>query len=193
MLLENLKNTRIILGSKSPRRQDLLGGLEIEFEIRVPEVEEIHPPDLQREHVARFLAALKADSMREDLKNDELLITSDTIVYIGEDMLEKPTDRSDAIRMLKRLSNNTHTVITAVALTSTEKQKVFHDETTVVFETLDDDEIEHYVDKYTPFDKAGSYGVQEFIGYIGIGSITGSYFNVMGLPLHKLYRELKQW
>jgi septum formation protein len=193
MLLPNLENTKIVLASKSPRRQGLLGGLELEFEIRTLEVEEVYPPDLQREDVPRYLAKLKADAMKPTMAADELIITSDTIVYLDNEIIEKPADRSEAIEMVSRLSGNTHTVITAVALTSNKQQKVFHDETIVEFEELSQEEIEHYIDNYEPYDKAGSYGVQELIGYIGIKSITGSYFNVMGLPLHRLYQELKLW
>lgn len=193
MLLQNLQQTKIILASRSPRRQALLGGLEIEFEIRTPEVEEVYPSDLKREEVPLFLAKLKADSMRRELADDELLITSDTIVFIDEEILEKPADRDEAISMVSRLSGTTHTVITAVALTSSTRQTAFFDETEVTFMDLDHEEIEHYIDNYQPYDKAGSYGVQELIGYIGIKSITGSYFNVMGLPLHRLYDELKRW
>lgn len=193
MLLQNLQQTKIILASKSPRRQALLGGLEVDFEIRTPEVEEVYSSDLKREEVPLYLAKLKADSMKNNLGDDELLITSDTIVYIDDEILEKPTDRDEAIEMVSRLSGNTHTVITAVALTSKEKQSAFHDETEVTFMDLTRAEIEHYIDNYEPYDKAGSYGVQELIGYIGIRSMTGSYFNVMGLPLHRLYEELKAW
>lgn len=180
----------IILASKSPRRQHLLKELGFEFEIITKEVEEVYPPELKKEQVAIFLSELKAKAFKGDLKENDLIITSDTIVCLGEDIIGKPINREDAINMLGKLSGNSHEVITAVTLLSKEKQHTFYDLTEVYFKTLTSEEIEYYIDNYQPFDKAGSYGVQEWIGYIAIEKINGSYYNVMGLPVKKLYEEL---
>tara|TARA_B100000809_G_C15137026_1_gene531082 strand:+ start:1588 stop:2172 length:585 start_codon:yes stop_codon:yes gene_type:complete len=180
----------IILASKSPRRQNLLKELGFDFEIKTKEIEEIYPPELQREHVALFLSELKASAFIEDLKENDLIITSDTIVCLGDEIIGKPKGREDAIKMLGKLSGNKHEVITAVTLLSKEKQHTFFEETAVYFKPLTSPEIEYYVDNYQPFDKAGSYGIQEWIGYIGIEKIIGSYFNVMGLPVKRVYEEL---
>lgn len=180
----------IILASKSPRRQSLLKELGIDFEIKTKEVEEIFPPELKREQVAVYLSELKAKAFSEDLKEKDLVITSDTIVCLGEEIIGKPTDRQDAIDMLGKLSGNKHEVITAVTLLSNQKKKTFYEVTEVYFKALSSSEIEYYIDNYKPFDKAGSYGIQEWIGYIAIEKINGSYFNVMGLPVKRVYEEL---
>ena len=180
----------IILASKSPRRQNLLKELGFDFEIKTKEIEEIYPPELKRENVALFLSELKASAFVDDLKENDLIITSDTIVCLGNEIIGKPKGREDAIEMLGKLSGNKHEVITAVTLLSKEKQHTFHEETEVYFKPLTTPEIEYYVDNYQPFDKAGSYGIQEWIGYIGIEKIIGSYFNVMGLPVKRVYEEL---
>lgn len=180
----------IILASKSPRRQNLLKELGFDFEIKTKEIEEIYPPELKRENVALFLSELKALAFVDDLKENDLIITSDTIVCLGNEIIGKPKGRDDAIEMLGKLSGNKHEVITAVTLLSKEKQHTFYEETEVYFKPLTIPEIEYYVDNYQPFDKAGSYGIQEWIGYIGIEKIIGSYFNVMGLPVKRVYEEL---
>jgi septum formation protein len=190
LLKQSLEGRKIILASKSPRRQELLKGLEIDFEIRVKEVDESFDPSLKGAEVARFLARMKASAFLSSLNEDEILITSDTTVCLGDEILNKPADRDEAVSMLSKLSGQTHSVVSAVALTSTSKQVIFHDETSVHFRELTLEEIEHYVDHYRPFDKAGSYGIQDFIGFIGVDKMSGSYYTVMGLPLHLLYQEL---
>ncbi len=180
----------IILASKSPRRQNLLKELGFDFEIRTKEIEEVYSSELKREEVAVYLSELKASAFTDQLNDNDLVITSDTIVCLKEEIIGKPTDREDAIQMLGKLSSNKHEVITAVTLLSKEKQHTFYEVTEVYFKTLTLAEIEYYIDNYQPFDKAGSYGIQEWIGYIGIEKIVGSYFNVMGLPVQKLYNEL---
>jgi septum formation protein len=180
----------IILASKSPRRQNLLKELGYDFEIRTKEIEEVYPPELKRENVALYLSGLKAEAFFDDLKSTDLIITSDTIVCLGDEIIGKPKDKQDALNMLRKLSDNKHEVITAVTLLSKEKRTSFFTETEVYFKELTSTEIEYYVDKYQPYDKAGGYGIQEWIGYIGIQKIVGSYFNVMGLPVHQLYEEL---
>lgn len=190
MLLNNLIGRKVILASKSPRRVELLKGLEIEFEVRGTDVEEVYPPALQREEVPRYLSRLKAESLLSNLAYDDVLITADTIVYLGNKVVEKPLDEPDAERMLMELSGRKHTVITAVTVVSRGKDLTFHDESEVWFAELKPDEIRHYVANYKPLDKAGAYGVQDFIGYIGVERIEGSYFNVMGLPVHRLWRVL---
>jgi len=180
----------IILASKSPRRQNLLKELGFNFDIKTKEIEEIYPPELQKEAVAVFLSELKASAFKKDLADNDLVLTSDTIVCLADEIIGKPTDRADAIKMLGKLSGNRHEVITAVTLLSKEKQHTFYDVTAVYFKELSLQEIEYYIDKYEPFDKAGSYGIQEWIGYIGIEKINGSYFNVMGLPVKRVYAEI---
>jgi septum formation protein len=189
MVAKNI-SWNIILASKSPRRQNLLKELGFEFEIKTKEIEEIYPPELQKEAVAVFLSELKASAFKQDLNTNDLVLTSDTIVCLADEIIGKPTDRSDAIKMLGKLSGNKHEVITAVTLLSKDKQHTFYDVTEVHFKELTRSEIEYYIDKYEPFDKAGSYGIQEWIGYIGIEKINGSYFNVMGLPVKRVYDEI---
>jgi septum formation protein len=189
MVAKNI-SWNIILASKSPRRQNLLKELGFEFEIKTKEIEEIYPPELQKEAVAVFLSELKASAFKQDLNANDLVLTSDTIVCLADEIIGKPTDRADAIKMLGKLSGNKHEVITAVTLLSKEKKRTFYDVTEVHFKELTLSEIEYYIDKYEPFDKAGSYGIQEWIGYIGIEKINGSYFNVMGLPVKRVYDEI---
>jgi septum formation protein len=193
MILANLSDKKLVLASKSPRRQQLLAGLDIHFEVKTKDVPEIYPPALQREEIPRYLSRLKADAFRSELADNEIIITSDTIVYLDGKVIEKPTDSEDAKEMLRKLSGKCHTVITAVTLMSTEHSMTFHDETNVWFKPLSEDEIAYYVNRYSPLDKAGAYGVQEFIGYIGVTRMEGSYFNVMGLPLHRLYEALQNF
>ena len=188
MLQEKLKDKNIILGSKSPRRQNLLGGLDIEFSIQIQDVDEDFSEDLIREEIPVYLAELKASEF--NLTEKDILITSDTTVFLNGNLMNKPQDRNESFQMISNLSGNQHTVITGVCLTSKNKKKSFFVETEVHFNKLTVEEINYYIDKYQPFDKAGSYGIQEWIGYIGIKKIDGCFFNVMGLPLNKLYQEL---
>lgn len=192
-MLDNLKNYRIVLASNSPRRKELLAGLGLEYVTRVlPDVDESFPRELEGGDIPAYIAREKADSYRPTLAEDELLITADTIVWLDGEVLGKPADRADALRMLRRLSGQAHEVYTGVCLTTTRWQRSFTSRTEVRFSTLDEEEITWYVDHYRPFDKAGAYGVQEWIGYVGVEHIAGSYFNIMGLPVQRLYRELKK-
>ena len=187
-----LSNYRIILGSKSPRRRELLGGLDLPFEVRdIAGVEEDYPAELPGTMVPLFLSCKKAAAFRPNLAADELLITADTIVWIDGHVLGKPAGAEEAVAMLRQLSGRTHEVITGVCLATDSKQRAFSTTTRVRFAELTDDEINYYVAKYRPFDKAGSYGIQEWIGYIGVEAIDGSFYNVMGLPVQRLFQELK--
>jgi len=187
-----MKKYHIILASNSPRRRDLLAGLDIPFEVRVlPDIEENYPKGLSVNEIPEYIAAEKADAYRAQMADDELIITADTVVILGQEALGKPTDADDACRMLRMLSGRTHQVTTGVCLTTKEQQKHFSVTTNVTFGTLTEEEIHHYVTKYKPFDKAGAYGIQEWIGYIGVTGLEGSYYNVMGLPIQRIYTELK--
>lgn len=189
---DHLKDYRIFLASRSPRRYSLLSQAGIPFTVWLKEdVSEDYPPELIPSDVAVFLARLKASVYRNELGPKDILITADTIVVLGSRILGKPADRTHAIMMLNELSGKPHEVITGVCLTSVAKETVFISVTTVWFDHLDQSEIEEYVDEFNPYDKAGSYGIQEWIGYMGIHRIEGSYFNVMGLPIHQLYKELQ--
>jgi septum formation protein len=190
MLNEKFKNHKIILASGSPRRQQFLKELDIDFEIRLKEIEEIYPDQLQAEEITDFLAKLKASAFENDLQDNEVLITSDTIVWLENKALGKPIDASHAVKMLTEMSGKTHKVITSVCIKTAQKELVFHDETLVTFAKLTLKEIEYYLNIYKPFDKAGSYGIQEWIGLVAIEKIEGSYTNVVGFPTHKLYKEL---
>ncbi len=191
VLKEKLGNTKIILASKSPRRHKLMKALGIEFTVKPADVEEHYPPHLRREQIPVFLAGLKAEAFPQDqIAEDELVITADTIVWLNDAVLTKPGNREDAVRILRKLSGNMHEVYSGVCLKSHHKVKSFSASSEVYFRKLKDEEIEFYVDEYKPFDKAGAYGIQEWIGYIGIEKISGSFFNVMGLPTQKLYDEL---
>lgn len=190
----NIQDYHILLGSNSPRRRELLAGLDLNFEVKViPGLEEHYPPTLQPEEIPVFLARQKAEAYIPTLSDKTLLITADTIVWNQNKVIGKPKDRKDAIQMLQSLSGHEHHVVTGVCLTTTKKQKAFSVVSTVKFAALTDEEISYYVDKYRPFDKAGAYGIQEWIGYIGVESINGSFYNVMGLPVQRLYQELKKF
>lgn len=194
MVLENLKGKRILLASKSPRRQYLLKELGIDFEVVDNfQDDESYPEELPIEEIPVFLAKKKADNYNELLDDDCILITADTIVWCNNRVMNKPGSYDEAYQMLYSLSDNKHTVITGVCLRSAEKETTFIATTDVFFTKLSDGEIEYYLMKFKPFDKAGAYGIQEWIGYIGIEKIEGSYFNVMGLPVQKVYTELKKF
>jgi len=193
MILSHLKERSIILGSGSPRRKLLLEGLCIPFRVESKNVEELYDESLQREEIPRFLSELKANAFEKELSPSDLLITSDTTVFLGDRILNKPKDTAEATEMLTSLSGHTHTVITAVTITDLSKCVTFHDETEVTFKELTSEEIDFYIKEFNPMDKAGSYGAQEFMGYIAIENLEGSYFNVMGLPVHKVYEELANW
>ncbi|MFZ4523442.1 MAG: Maf family nucleotide pyrophosphatase [Bacteroidales bacterium] len=191
MIDRHLTGRHIILASQSPRRQYLLKELGLDFEVLEPNVNEVYPAGLQPPEIARYLAELKAESLGEIFKDERaIVITADTIVSLGDEILGKPSDHNEAERMLQKLSGRRHEVITAVCIQSLEKRKVFHVVSSVYFKVLTSEEIGFYIDNFRPFDKAGGYGVQEWIGYIGIEKIEGSYFNVMGLPVKELYEEL---
>lgn len=188
----DLGKYQVILASNSPRRKELLRGLGIDFEVRtLPDIDESYPETLKRGDIPLYISKEKADAYRKDIKEDELVITADTIVWLEGEVLGKPRDREDAIRMLKKISRKTHQVYTGVTLTTKHQQRSFVVETSVRFAPLREEDIVFYVDTYHPLDKAGAYGVQEWIGYIGVEGLEGSYYNVMGLPVQRLYRELK--
>ncbi len=189
----DLANKKIILASASPRRKELMTGLDIPFEIRVKECDESYPDTLEKEKVAIYLAKKKSKPYINDLKENEILITSDTTVFKEGVIYNKPKDELEAITMLKALSGQYHEVITGVCIRSLEKEVSFDSRSIVKFKVLEEDEILYYVKKYNPFDKAGSYGIQEWLGYIAIERIEGSYFNIMGLPVHRIYEELKKF
>ncbi|MDD2278850.1 MAG: Maf family nucleotide pyrophosphatase [Bacteroidales bacterium] len=191
LLKDALKDKILILASKSPRRQQLLAELGLPFEVRSNgEVDENFPANLPFEQIPEYLAIKKSEPYREFLGTNEILITSDTIVWINNKVLGKPADRLEAVEMLKQLSGNKHFVVTGVALVYGDKVHTFSAITEVFFRHLGMDEIEYYVDAFKPYDKAGAYGIQEWIGYAAVERIEGSYFNVMGLPVQKLYSEL---
>lgn len=186
-------NQKLVLVSKSPRRSQLLREAGFRFEVRTAEVDEVWPDDLPAEEVAPYLARLKAEGSRHLLRPGEILLTADSVVILGGQVLGKPADRDEAIAMLERLSGNRHTVITGVCLLSQNRERVFAGRTEVWFWPMERDEIEWYVDRYRPYDKAGSYGVQEWIGLCRVRKIEGTYANVMGLPVDLVYEELKQF
>jgi len=192
-MLSHLNCYNIILASQSPRREELLRGLNIPFEIKVIDVEETYPSQLVGVDIPMYLAEKKADAYLESMNNDTLLITADTIVWHEGRVFGKPKDKAEATKMLKSLSGKTHQVITGVCISTLSKRKTFHVISEVRFARLLSDEIEYYLLNFQPYDKAGAYGVQEWIGYIGVEHIEGSYFNVMGLPIQRLYSELKRW
>ena len=186
-------NYHIILASNSPRRRELLSGLGLDYEVRtLPGIEESDPETVQGEELPVYISSQKASAYLDELKENELLITADTIVWLDGRVLGKPSDEEDACQMLRALSGKSHQVITGVTLATTTFQKSFASVSQVTFATLSDEEIKYYISHYHPMDKAGSYGVQEWIGFIGVERIEGSYFNVMGLPVQRLYRELKE-
>ena len=192
LLQEKFKDYSIILGSQSPRRKELLAGLKLDFKTLPLNADESYSNDLKREQITEYLCRVKAEVFKFS-SDKEILITSDTIVWLNDKAMEKPKSKEEAIKMLSELSGNTHEVITSVGITSAEKQVVFSDITEVTFGDLTQEEITFYVDNFQPFDKAGSYGVQEWIGYMGVKNMNGSYFTVMGLPLYPLYNELKRF
>ncbi len=192
-MLENLKKYKVKLASNSPRRRELLSGLGIDYEVKVlPGIDETYPATLGGEEIPVYIAREKADAYRKDMAPDELIITADTIVYIDGEVLGKPENEEDACRMLQKLSGRTHRVITGVCLTTAAFQKTFASVTEVTFAELSEEEIRYYVTNYRPFDKAGAYGVQEWIGYVAVTGIRGSFYNVMGLPVQRLYQELSK-
>jgi septum formation protein len=188
-----LKNYKIILASGSPRRQQFLKDLDLDFEIRLKEIEEVYPDDLKGVAITNYLAELKAKAFEGEIKSNEILITSDTIVWLNEKALGKPKDYDDAFQILKSLSNQTHEVITSVCFKTDQKTDTLFDITKVTFGILTDDQIRYYLDNYKPFDKAGAYGIQEWIGLVGISKIEGSYTNVVGLPTNLVYFYLNQF
>lgn len=193
-MLDNLKKYRLILASNSPRRKELLAGLGVDYEVRtLPDVDESYPETLQGADIPLYISRMKADAYKPMLQPDELMITADTIVWMDGMVLGKPRNRFGAIEMLRQLSGHTHQVFTGVTITTATRQHSFSVATEVRFANLTDEEIVYYVDTYQPMDKAGAYGVQEWIGYIGVENIKGSYFNVMGLPVQRLYTELKKF
>ncbi len=191
MLDKKLSKYRVILASQSPRRRELLAGLGIDFEVMPLSVDESYPANLKCEEIALYLSELKAKAF--DFKKgyqNSLLITADTIVWLDGEVLPKPKDRDDAVRILTKLSGEVHKVITGVTLKTKEKSRSFHSTTNVRFKKLTKEEIDYYIENFKPYDKAGAYGIQEWIGFIGIEKIEGSYFNVVGLPVQKVYTEL---
>lgn len=193
-MLTNLKKYNIILASKSPRRQELLKGINMDFSVLTKDVDESYSKNISVFDVAPFLSLKKAKAFDEsELPENYLVIAADTVVVVNDRILGKPVDADDARNMLRLISGKKHSVITGVTIRTAERVKTFSDTSKVSFDVLDMDEIEYYINEYRPFDKAGSYGIQEWIGYIGVNNVEGSYFNVMGLPTHKLYQMLKSF
>ncbi|MCL3849784.1 MULTISPECIES: Maf-like protein [Parabacteroides] len=193
-MLANLQKYRIVLGSNSPRRKELLAGLDLEFDVEViPGIDESYPDTLPFEDIPLYIARKKAEAYLEKMSDNELLITADTIVATYDRVLGKPADRDEAIEILGYLSGHVHEVVTGVCLSTKKKTVSFSVASAVCFAKLEEEDIIYYVDKYRPFDKAGSYGIQEWIGYIGVEAINGSFYNVMGLPVQRLYQELKKF
>ena len=191
-MLSNLKKYQVVLASKSPRRQELLRGMGVDFEILTKETEETFSPEMSLDEVPKYLSMQKSLAFTDDeLPADYLLITSDTVVICEGEILGKPKDREDAARMLQLLSGKTHHVVTGVTVRSAEKTESFAVRSNVTFAPLDDEEIDYYIEHCKPYDKAGAYGIQEWIGYVGISGLEGSFYNVMGLPTRKLYGVLK--
>lgn len=192
--LRLLDGYRVVLASNSPRRKELLGGLGIRFEVRTLQgIDESFPDTLRGEEIPIYISGKKAEAYRQTMADDEMIITADTIVYDGGDVLGKPQDREEAVRMLRQLSGHAHEVITGVSVVTKARTTQFAATSKVYFAELTDDEIAYYVDTFRPFDKAGAYGIQEWIGFVGVTRIEGSYFNVMGLPIQRLYTELKNF
>ncbi|MFQ3332151.1 MAG: septum formation protein [Flavobacteriales bacterium] len=193
MLRKLLQKYTIILGSASPRRKELLTDIGLIFNIQTTDKEENFPIELKEQEIAEFLAKQKSDFLSENLNPEDLLITADTIVSFNKELLKKPSDKEEAFNTLSKLSGNTHKVITGVCIKTLEKEVVFSSTTMVTFNKLTKDEINYYINNYKPYDKAGAYGIQEWIGKIGIKNIDGSYANVVGLPTSKLYEQLKSF
>ena len=193
-MLDNLNKYNIILASASPRRRELLSGLGVSFEtLCLPGIDESFPDSLPANEVAEYISVKKAEAYKQQMQTNQLIITADTVVVSENRILGKPHSRENAVEMLRFLSGKTHHVITGVTILTTDKQKTFSVSTDVTFADITDEEIYHYIDRYQPMDKAGAYGIQEWIGFIAVESISGSYFNVMGLPIQRLYQELKCW
>jgi septum formation protein len=190
MIIERLNEYRIILASRSPRRRQLLTELGLKFEVVIKDFEEAYPESLSGAEIARFVAFEKAASFIDELSDNEIVIAADTIVWCNNKVLGKPVDHKDAERILKEISGNTHEVITGVSIRSRSNVHTFTESTRVTFEPLSDEEICYYIDNYRPYDKAGAYGIQEWIGIVACSHIDGSYFNVVGLPVQRLYKEL---
>lgn len=191
-MLENLEKYNVLLASKSPRRRELLQQLRVNFKIvTLGGIDESYPDDIPALQVAQFVAQKKADAFEKMIDDNELIITADTLVVCGDEILGKPKDADDAVRMLKTLSGKTHHVATGVTITTKDRRTAFTTVTDVKFAELSDDDILYYVNSYSPLDKAGAYGIQEWIGAVAVEAIYGSYYNVMGLPVHRLYQELK--
>jgi septum formation protein len=193
MLKEKLNKINIILASGSPRRQQFFKEMDLHYTIRLKEIEEVYPDHLKGAEITNFLAELKANAFENELGENDVLVTSDTIVWLQGKALGKPRDYDDAFKMLQQLANQTHEVITSVCLKSVAKTEVFHCITKVTFSSLSDEAISYYLEHYKPFDKAGSYGIQDWIGLIGISNIEGSYTNVVGLPTEMLFHKLMQY
>ncbi|MFM2212908.1 MAG: Septum formation protein Maf [Bacteroidota bacterium] len=190
MLSNHLKGINIILASGSPRRQQFFKDLDLAFEIRLKDIPEVYPDTLQGVEITNYLAELKASAFEGELNQNDLLITSDTIVWLDNKALGKPKDYEDAFKILQTLSQATHEVITSVCFKTLHQRETIYDVTKVTFTPLSDEAIKYYLDAYKPFDKAGAYGIQEWIGLVGISKIEGSYTNVVGLPTEKVYRYL---
>jgi len=193
MIIDKLNAFNIILASRSPRRQQLLRELGLKFDVVIKDYEETFPEGLNGEEIARYVAFKKAASFENEISDNEIVIAADTIVWCNNKVLGKPVNQEDAFAILKEISGNTHEVITGVSLRSKSKELTFSDSTKVTFETFTDEEIYYYIDKFKPFDKAGAYGIQEWIGILACSHIDGSYFNVVGLPVQRLYKELQRF
>ncbi len=193
-MLDNIRKYKVILASNSPRRKELLGGLDIDFCVRtLPGISEDYPESLDATDIPLYIARKKAEANRPQMADNELVITADTVVVLGNEVLGKPDNDGEARQMLRKLSGKTHQVITGVCLMTKDKQRSFAVKTDVTFKELADEEIEYYVSTYHPTDKAGAYGIQEWIGYVGVTWLNGSYFNVMGLPVQRIYQELQNF
>ena len=190
----SFKDYHIILASNSPRRKELLRGLDIAFDVRVqPDIAEDYPADTAPADVAAYISREKANAYKDTIAENELIITADTVVIVGNEILGKPHDDAEAKEMLYKISGRKHQVVTGVCLTTTEKQHCFSVSTDVTFKNLKEEEIDYYIETYSPLDKAGAYGIQEWIGYIGVTALEGSYFNVMGLPVQRIWEELNRF
>ena len=190
----SFKDYHIILASNSPRRKELLRGLDIAFDVRVqPDIAEDYPADTAPADVAAYISREKANAYKDTIAENELIITADTVVIVGNEILGKPHDDAEAKEMLHKISGRKHQVVTGVCLTTTEKQRCFSVSTDVTFKNLKEEEIDYYIETYSPLDKAGAYGIQEWIGYIGVTALEGSYFNVMGLPVQRIWEELNNF
>jgi septum formation protein len=193
MITDNLNNYKIILASRSPRRQQLLRELGLHFDILIREFPETYPAGLAGHEIARYISKEKAASFKNELTGNEIVITADTIVWCNNKVLGKPVDYEDAMRILREISGNTHEVITGVSIISATREITFSESTKVTFETLTEEEMRYYIEKFKPYDKAGGYGIQEWIGIAACSRIEGSYFNVVGLPVQRLYKELQRF